>query len=72
MPKAIAQANTFLKAKVLGAQDLKNSEKSYVPEGHIFYVSRFAPDKNQHTFMTLASPNIADIPPDCTSTERHR
>ncbi|MGD1909066.1 MAG: C39 family peptidase [Leptolyngbyaceae cyanobacterium] len=56
MPKAIAQANTFLKAKVLGAQDLKNSEKIYVPEGHIFYVSRFAPDKNQHTFMTLASP----------------
>lgn len=56
MPKAIAEGNTYLKAKILGSQDLKNSEKIYVPKGHVFYVSRYAPAQNQHTFLELASP----------------
>jgi len=56
MPKAIAEATTFLKASPLSSQDLKNAEKIYVPSGHVFYVTRYAPAKNQHTFMELASP----------------
>ncbi|MGF1521995.1 MAG: C39 family peptidase [Leptolyngbyaceae cyanobacterium] len=56
MPKAIAEENTYLKAKILGSQDLKNSEKIYVPKGHVFYVNRYAPSQNQHTFLELASP----------------
>ncbi len=56
MPKATALGNTYLKAKPLASQDLKNSEKIYVPQGHVFYITRWAPDKDQHCFMELASP----------------
>lgn len=56
MPKAIAEGTTFLKARVLGAQDLKDSEKIRVPKDHVFYISRYAPSQNQHTFLELASP----------------
>lgn len=56
MPKAIAEGNTFLKSKVLGSQDLKASEKIFVPKGHVFYVTRCAPASNQHIFLELASP----------------
>ena len=55
MPKAIAAGNTYLKSKILGSQDLKNAEKIYVPKGHVFYVNRYAPAQNQHTFLELAS-----------------
>lgn len=56
MPKAIAEGNTYLKAKVLGSQDLKSSEKILLPKGHVFYVTRYAPVHNQHVFFELASP----------------
>lgn len=56
MPKATALGNTYLKAKTLSSQDLKNSEKIYVPKGHEFYITRYAPASNQHVFMELASP----------------
>lgn len=56
MPKAIAKENTYLKAKILGTQDLTNAEKIKVPEGHVFYIYSYAPAQNQHTFMELASP----------------
>lgn len=56
MPKATALGDTFLKASILGSQDLRDSEKIKVPKGHVFYVSRFSPDRDQHTCMTLASP----------------
>lgn len=56
MPKAQAIGNTFLKAKPISSQELANKEKIYVPEGHQFFITRYAPDRNQHTFMELASP----------------
>jgi hypothetical protein len=56
MPKATALGNTYLKAKPFASQDLKNSEKIYIPKDHVFYITRWAPDKNQHVFMELASP----------------
>ncbi|KKJ01424.1 C39 family peptidase [Prochlorothrix hollandica] len=59
MPKAIAESATFLKAKILGSDDLKDSEKIFLPQGHVFYVARCAPDRNQHLFLELASPFTA-------------
>lgn len=59
MPKAIAEVETFLKAKLLGAQDLRDSERIFLPQGHEFYVTEFAPTRNQHWQLTLASPFTA-------------
>lgn len=56
MPKAKAIGNTFLKAEPISSTDLSTKEKIYVPEGHEFYIYQYAPDKNQHVFMELASP----------------
>lgn len=56
MPKATALGNSFLKANTLASQDLKNSEKIYLPQGHEFYITHYAPARNQHVFMMLASP----------------
>ena len=56
MPKAKALGNTFLKAEPIPSSDLSDKEKIYVPEGHEFYIYRYAPDRNQHVFMELASP----------------
>ncbi|MGF1459865.1 MAG: C39 family peptidase [Leptolyngbyaceae cyanobacterium] len=56
MPKAKALGNTFLKSSPISSTDLSNREKIYVPEGHEFYIYRYAPDRNQHVFMELASP----------------
>ncbi len=56
MPKAVAQVETFLKKKVLPSQDLTNAEKIVVPQGQEFFVSAYAPDRNQHLALTLASP----------------
>lgn len=56
MPKATALGNSFLKAKTLASQDLKASEKIYLPKGHEFYITRYAPARNQHVFLELASP----------------
>jgi hypothetical protein len=59
MPKAIAESSTILKKELLGSEDLKDSEKIYVPKGHVFYVSEFVPDRNQHVRLVLASPLAA-------------
>ena len=56
MPKAKALGNTFLKSEPIPSSDLRDKEKIYVPEGHEFYIYRYAPDRNQHVFMELASP----------------
>ncbi|MDB9525594.1 C39 family peptidase [Oscillatoria sp. CS-180] len=56
MPKASALGNTFLKSQPIASQDLRNNEKIYVPKGHEFYITRWAPHRNQHVFMELASP----------------
>ncbi|MEM6837779.1 MAG: C39 family peptidase [Cyanobacteria bacterium P01_C01_bin.120] len=56
MPKAKALGNTFLKAQPISSTDLTSKEKIYVPEGHEFYIYRYAPDRNQHISMELASP----------------
>ncbi len=59
MPKAITEADTFLKKRVLGSSDLADSEKIFVPKGKEFYVTDFAPDRNQHLALQLASPIMA-------------
>lgn len=59
MPKAIAQAQTFLKAQLLGSEDLAAAEKIFVPKGHVFYVTEVAPDRHQHLWLKLASPLTA-------------
>lgn len=56
MPKAIAEADTFLKKKLLGSTDLANSEKIFVKKGQTFFVTEYSPDRNQHLLLTLASP----------------
>ncbi len=56
MPKAIAEFPTILKKFILGSEDLSNSEKIFVPKGHVFYVLEAVPDRNQHLYMVLASP----------------
>lgn len=56
MPKASALGNTFLKSEPISSQDLSNREKIYVSKGHEFYIYRWAPDRNQHIYMELASP----------------
>lgn len=59
MPKVFVEADTFLKKKLLGATDLTDSEKLFVPKGREFSVTHYAPDRNQHLLMTLASPLLA-------------
>ena len=59
MPKAIAQADTFLKKKLLGSTDLADSEKIFIKQGFTFYVTEYSPDRNQHLLLTLASPFTA-------------
>jgi hypothetical protein len=48
MPKAVALSDTFLKTKLLGSQDLKDSEKVFLPKDQAFYVTSCAPARNQH------------------------
>lgn len=55
MPKAIAEADTFLKKKLLGSTDLADSEKIFIKRGRNFF-TEYSPDRNQHLFLTLASP----------------
>ena len=59
MPKVIIKADTFLKKRVLGAADLADAEKIFVPKGSDFTVTEVAPDLNQHVFLKLASPLTA-------------
>ena len=56
MPKAKALGSTFLKTEPISSTDLSDKEKIFVPEGHEFFIYRYAPDRNQHVFMELASP----------------
>lgn len=60
MPKAIVQVNTFLKNRLLGSGDLAQSERLPMPKGKDFFVSEFAPDRNQHWRLKLASPMKAE------------
>ena len=59
MPKAIAQADTFLKKKLLGSTDLADSEKIFIKKDQAFFVTEYNHDRNQHLFLTLASPLTA-------------
>jgi hypothetical protein len=59
MPKAIAQADTFLKKKLLGSTDLADSEKILIKKDQAFFVTEYNHDRNQHLFLTLASPLTA-------------
>lgn len=60
MPKVTVEENTFLKKRLLGASDLTKAEKIYVPKGKEFFVTEYAPDRNQHLYLKLASPMTAD------------
>ncbi len=59
MPKAIAEFDTVLKKQLLGSEDLTPAEKILVPKGTSFFVTEYAPDRNQHLLLTLASPLTA-------------
>jgi hypothetical protein len=59
MPKAIAQADTFLKKKLLGSTDLADSEKIFIKKDQAFFVTEYNHDRNQHLALTLASPFVA-------------
>jgi hypothetical protein len=59
MPKAIAKADTFLKKKLLGSTDLADSEKILIKKDQAFFVTEYNHDRNQHLFLTLASPLTA-------------
>ncbi len=59
MPKVTAKVDTFLKKRVLGATDLTDAEKLFMSKGSSFAVTEFAPDRNQHIFLKLASPLTA-------------
>ncbi|OLP16176.1 hypothetical protein BST81_22500 [Leptolyngbya sp. 'hensonii'] len=59
MPKVTAAANTFLKKKILGATDLSDAERIPIPKGHSFYVTEYAPARNQHLYLVLAHPLTA-------------
>jgi Peptidase_C39 like family len=59
MPKAIAEVATFLKKRPISANDLINSEKIFLPKDKTFMVEEFAPDRNQHLRLILASPMLA-------------
>lgn len=60
MPKVTVEVSTFLKKKLLGANELAKSEKIFVPKGKEFFVTEFVPDRNQHFYLVLASPMTAD------------
>jgi Peptidase_C39 like family len=59
MPKAVIEANTFLKKKPISANDLTDSEKIFLQKDKTLFVNEFAPDRNQHLRMVLASPMLA-------------
>lgn len=59
MPKATINADTFLKKRVLAANDLPDADKIFMEQGKTFSVTEFSPDRNQHIRLTLASPLTA-------------
>lgn len=56
MPRVLVEADTFLKKRLVGSSDLADSEKLFISQGKDFYITNYAPDRNQHLVMTLASP----------------
>ncbi len=56
MPKAIAQGDTFLKKQILAASTLPNSDKIFIKKGQEIAFTQYAPAKDQHVSLTLASP----------------
>ncbi|MBC7972095.1 MAG: C39 family peptidase [Verrucomicrobia bacterium] len=53
------ESNTFLKKRLLGSDDLADSEKIFIPQGQMPAVSQYAPDRNQHVYLVLVSPLTA-------------
>lgn len=54
MLKVIVEVDTFLKQRILSAQDLSSTEKCFVPKGQVLNVLEYAPDRNQHLYLKLA------------------
>lgn len=59
MPKAIVEADTFLKKQPISSGDLADSEKIFMAKDKTFMVTEVAPDRNQHFYLKLASPLLA-------------
>lgn len=59
MLKVIVEADTFLKQKLLSAQDLHDAEKCFVSKGQSLEVLEYSPDRNQHLSLKLATSLIA-------------
>ncbi len=59
MPKAIVEANTFLKNQLLSSSELSEAEKIYLAAGATFDVVEYAPDRNQHMLIKLDQPMVA-------------
>jgi len=59
MTKLIFEADTFLKKKVLGSQDLADSEKVFMPKDSNLDVTEYVTDRNQHLYLKLSSPLTA-------------
>lgn len=53
------ESNTFLKTRLLGSDDLADSEKIFIPQGQMPTVSQYAPDRNQHVYLVLVAPLTA-------------
>lgn len=60
MLKAIVEAGTFLKKQLLSAQDLHDAEKCFVSKEQTLDILEYAPDRNQHLYLKLATPLIAE------------
>jgi hypothetical protein len=56
MPKATINADTFLKRRIIAANDLPDADKIFMEQGKSFSVSEFNPERNQHIRLMLASP----------------
>jgi hypothetical protein len=59
MPKAIVEADTFLKKRPISSGDLADSEKIFMTRGKTFMVTECTPDRNQHIYLKLESPILA-------------
>jgi hypothetical protein len=59
MPKAIVEADTFLKKRPISSGDLADSEKLFLAKGTNLTATEFAPDRNQHLYVKLVAPMLA-------------
>jgi Peptidase_C39 like family len=59
MPKVTISANTFFKDQLLGSEVLSKSDKAFITKGQTLDVVEVSPDRNQHVYIKLATPILA-------------